>query len=119
MLSWRRVSPHFYAIHPAPSCCTVAILFPRKNIRHIAAKLKGAVCKKGHAKDAVLDEIKKRHWGGNVAGVDGSGGGGDRGNILTLLVGGGGAYSIEPNLFKHIGLYSTLRKSATVDPFSM
>ena len=93
MLPWRRLSPRFYSVVPAPNCCTVAIVFPRRQIPGVVAALRVVNCRRGFAKDAALDEIKGRHETG--------------------------AYLVEPNLVKHIGFYSTLRKSATVDPFSM
>ena len=85
---------------------------------YVAAKLRGAECKKGHAKDSALDDIKRRHRGNILGGVNDSGGG-DGGDFLSVIFGGGGAFSIEPNLVKHIGFYSTLRKSATVNPFTL
>ena len=118
VLSLRRLSPHFYAVHPAPNCCTVAILFPRPSIPLVAAKLSGATCKKGFAKDSALDDIKKRHGNGEFQEEGAEGGGGGGAGFFSSIFGGSGAPSIEPNLVRHIGFYSTLRKSATVDPFS-
>ena len=93
VLQRRRFDPRLYAVVPAPNCCTVGILFPRRQIPGVVSALSGISCWCGLAKDVVLDDIKRRH---RVS-----------------------AFFIEPNLVKHIGFYFTLRKAATVNPFSV
>lgn len=93
VLQWRRLDPRLYAVVPAPNCCTQLLLFPRRQIPGVVSALSAVSCRSGFAKDAALDDIKRRH------------------RI--------GAFLIEPNLVKHIGFYSTLRKAATVNPFSV
>lgn len=91
ILEFRRlISNSLFYVTPAPSCCTPAMLFPRKGALKVSTYLKTVTCKKGFAKDSALDALVKEH------GLD------------TRLV--------EPNLFRHIGLFSSLRQGF-VSPF--
>ncbi|KAH3789895.1 post-GPI attachment to proteins factor 4-like isoform X2 [Dreissena polymorpha] len=86
----RTYSDYLYYITPAPSCCSPAILFPRAGAVTIVTRLEPMTCKAGFAKDSAIDQIVKE----------------DR--LQTRLV--------QPNLFQHIGHYSSLRKDM-LNPF--
>ena len=78
-------SPYLHSFSPAPSCCTPAVLFPRIGGQEVVRFLNSTTCKKGFGKDSALDKfIKTTHFK---------------------------AYIVQPNTFKHIGMYSSLRKS--------
>ena len=78
---FRRLSPHLYAVTPAPSCCTPAMLFPAEGGKTYIEILARVQCKIGEGKDmAPLDQIKKS-------------------GLKT--------YMLHPNLVQHVGLYST------------
>ena len=84
------LAPHLYQyVTPAPSCCTQAMLFTNHGARTIANYLKTVTCKAGLGKDMALE------------------------NYLHNF--NGRAYSVQPNLVKHIGMYSSLRTDI-VDP---
>lgn len=85
LLELRRLfSPYLYSYMSAPECCTPAMLFPRRGAQHVIDHLNSHPCYPRNAKDTVLDRfIKTEHRY---------------------------AYIIQPNLFKHIGLFSSLRE---------
>lgn len=86
----RRVSKFLYQTTPSPSCCTPAILFTREGAAEVSDYLKTVQCKAKFGKDIAIDKLKhKKH-------------------LVTKY--------IQPNLFKHIGLYSSLR-SGFINPF--
>ncbi|XP_043971408.1 transmembrane protein 246 [Gambusia affinis] len=84
LLEVRRISPQLYAVSPATECCTPAMLFPGNASLTVADFLDGSFCYKGNAKDMVLYR-KARTTPGERA------------------------HSVEPNLVKHIGAYSSVR----------
>lgn len=86
----RRLSNSLFYLTPAPSCCTPAMLFPRKGAKIVSTFLKSVTCKKGYAKDSAIDELVENR------------------RLVTRLV--------EPNLFKHIGHFSSLRRDF-LNPF--
>ena len=77
-------APHFYSFMSAPECCTPAMLFPQDGAQDIVDFLSKETCYARHGKDTVLDSfIKNQHRK---------------------------AYFVQPNLFKHIGFFSSLRE---------
>ena len=90
VIEFRRLSKYLYQLTPAPTCCTPAMLFPRQGGRVVADYLKTITCRSKYAKDTALDEFRKK-----------------KGLIARM---------VQPNLFKHIGQFSSLR-SALVNPF--
>ncbi|XP_046572563.1 post-GPI attachment to proteins factor 4-like [Haliotis rubra] len=90
LIELRRFSAHMYQVTPAASCCTQAMFFPQDGARSIVKHLKEVTCKKGYGKDMALEEIR------------------GRGHYKALMV--------QPNLFIHTGLFSTLRRGM-VNPF--
>ena len=90
LLELRRLSPHLYQVTPAPSCCTPAMLYPKRGGEIIASHLKRVKCMRSFGKDMALEEIRKRE------------------TFVGLLV--------QPNVFEHIGMYSSVREDM-VDPF--
>ena len=90
LLALRRICRYFYGIVPSPSCCTPAMLFPNSGAKEISNYLDSVTCRKNYAKDTALDELRSK----------------------TNLK----AYAVQPNLFRHIGLYSSLRENI-LDPY--
>lgn len=92
IMKFRFFSHHLYQMTPAPSCCTPAMLFPRAGGKVVMQYLRGVTCRKHFGKDIALDRLvrERRH--------------------ITRL--------IQPNLFQHIGHYSSLR-SEFINPFSV
>lgn len=86
----RRISKYFYQITPAPSCCTPANLYTRHGMKQTINYLKGVRCYSKFGKDTAIDQFIKK----------------------SKL----GAVMIQPNLFQHIGMYSSLRDNL-VNPF--
>nr|XP_057902104.1 transmembrane protein 246 [Doryrhamphus excisus]XP_057902105.1 transmembrane protein 246 [Doryrhamphus excisus]XP_057902106.1 transmembrane protein 246 [Doryrhamphus excisus] len=84
LLEVRRLSPQLYAVSPATECCTPAMLFPGNASLRVARYLDDAFCSKGNAKDTVLYKIARS-------------------------VPGERAHSVEPNLIRHIGAFSSIR----------
>ncbi|CAI9718775.1 Hypothetical predicted protein [Octopus vulgaris] len=83
LLEFRRLSKHFYMLTPSPSCCTPAILYTNATAKTVIDYLSHVRCKSRFAKDMALEQLRSE----------------------THLK----AYLLQPNLFKHIGLYSSLR----------
>ncbi|XP_041371140.1 post-GPI attachment to proteins factor 4-like isoform X2 [Gigantopelta aegis] len=92
LLELRRLSTHLYQVTPAPSCCTPAMLYTKRGGEMVATHLKGVKCKQYFGKDKALEEIRRRE------------------KYVGLLV--------QPNVFEHIGMYSSVRQSM-VDPFAV
>lgn len=90
LLELRRVSHQLYQVTPAPPCCTPAILYPRVGMQEVTNYLSSVHCKEGFGKDYALEEFRKKH------------------KKIGLLV--------QPNLFTHIGMYSSLRNEV-LNPF--
>ncbi|XP_065097156.1 post-GPI attachment to proteins factor 4 [Paramisgurnus dabryanus] len=86
LLEFRRLSPQLYAVSPATECCTPAMLFPGNASVRVAEYLGQAVCAQGNAKDMVLYKIARS-------------------------IPGERAHSVEPNLIKHIGAFSSVRRN--------
>lgn len=82
-LELRRISKYFFRIIRAPSCCTPAMLFPNQGGKIVAEFLSNVTCRNGYAKDSAIDDFLSS---GNLS-----------------------AYAVLPNLFTHIGLYSSVR----------
>ncbi|XP_078659761.1 GPI-N-acetylgalactosamine transferase PGAP4-like [Branchiostoma floridae x Branchiostoma belcheri] len=83
LMEWRRISKHFYVMFEADNCCTPAILY---------------------RKDTAVDFLKylqtTRH---NPSPIDG--------DMNHLVVNHGyKRFAVEPNLFSHIGMYSSIHK---------
>ena len=91
LISLRRAAPYFHSFVTAPSCCTPANLYSYAGARMIIDSLSRKVSYAGHAKDALLDEF--------------------------LQETGCNAIYVEPNIFKHIGQYSSLRQGKVLDPY--
>ncbi|XP_028404808.1 transmembrane protein 246-like [Dendronephthya gigantea] len=91
LLGIRTLSPYFHSFVNAPSCCTPANLYTYKSAKMVIDSMSGKVCYPGHAKDVLLDEF--------------------------LGESGYSAIYVEPNIFKHIGQYSSLRQGRVLDPY--
>lgn len=83
LLELRRLSPQLYQVTPTPSCCTPAMLWTRHGALGVSRYLLNVTCTALRSTDIRMDEFRETS--------------GARG----LLV--------QPNLFSHIGLLSTLR----------
>ncbi|XP_075073396.1 GPI-N-acetylgalactosamine transferase PGAP4 [Mixophyes fleayi] len=85
LLELRRMSPALYNVVPATECCTPAMLFSEASAQRTLGYLEEMQCKPGYAKDiALYKELKRRgEW----------------------------AWALEPNMVKHVGMFSTLRGS--------
>ncbi|NXV60597.1 TM246 protein, partial [Molothrus ater] len=85
-LELRRLHPALYNVAPASECCTPAMLFPAASARRASGYLRGLRCRRGFAKDTAL---------------------------YSLLRGKGeNAFVVEPNLVRHVGMYSSLRMNS-------
>lgn len=85
LLKFRRLfPPHFYSFMSAPECCTPAMLFPHDGAQEVVEHLSSQSCYPKNAKDTVLDNYIKAK------------------NRIAFIV--------QPNLFKHIGFFSSLRQ---------
>ncbi|XP_041088459.1 transmembrane protein 246 [Polyodon spathula] len=86
LLELRRLSPQLLSVSPATECCTPAMLYPRAAVERVVGYLSEVTCRRGHAKDmALYRALRDRSW--------------ER------------AYSVEPNLVRHIGAFSSVRAS--------
>ena len=85
----RYFAPHLYSIVPTPTCCTPAILYPQDVARDLVNYFSNVICDATFAKDMALSTFTH--------------GRGKKG------------YLVSPNLFQHIGMYSSLR-SEVLDP---
>ncbi|KXJ13702.1 transmembrane protein 246 [Exaiptasia diaphana] len=85
LLKFRRLlSPHLYSFMSAPECCTPAMLFPHHGAQEVVEHLSSQSCYPSNGKDTVLDKyIKAKNKK---------------------------AFIVQPNLFKHIGFFSSLRQ---------
>lgn len=82
-LELRRLHPALYNVVPASECCTPAMLFPAASARRALGYLRGLRCRQGFAKDTALYSL--------------------------LRAKGENAFVLEPNLVRHVGMYSSLR----------
>ncbi|XP_071170483.1 post-GPI attachment to proteins factor 4-like [Mytilus edulis] len=90
LIELRRISKYLYQVTPAPSCCTPANLYTRHGMRQIVDYLKSIQCYSKFGKDTAIDTFRKE-------------------NKLSALM-------VQPNLFQHIGMYSSLRDNI-LNPF--
>lgn len=84
-LEWRRISSHLHRIVPAPNCCSPANVYPYDKALQLVSYLSKHRCSPTFPLDAALDSFAKDN------------------NYMTHL--------IEPNLIKHIGMYSSLKSN--------
>lgn len=88
ILELRRLASQFYSLNPSPGCCTPAMFYPKWVIPELLKYLAGAN-NKYHTDIAIYNFITSQN--------------------LT-------AYQIEPNLFVHIGMYTSIHKNSRKDP---
>lgn len=77
-----RIHPMFFHIYHAPGCCTPATLFPVHRISRFTDHLSRVVCNSKFGLDLAMDEYARTER-------------------LTI-------YQAAPNLFRHVGMFSTL-----------
>ena len=82
LMGWRRLSADNHRIVPAPDCCSPAVVYPFHMARGMAQYLEGITCNAEYPVDIAMDHYANQN------------------NSLRYL--------IEPNLFKHIGMFSSL-----------
>ncbi|OWF51417.1 transmembrane protein 246-like [Mizuhopecten yessoensis] len=90
LLELRRISSQLYQVTRAPACCTPAILYPSKGMEEVLSYLSSVQCKEKFGKDYALEKFRTSF-------------------AKTGLM-------VQPNLFTHIGMYSSLRNEV-LDPF--
>ncbi|XP_068946724.1 post-GPI attachment to proteins factor 4 [Petaurus breviceps papuanus] len=83
LLELRRLAPALYNVVPTTQCCTPAMLFPASSAQRTVSYLAEISCRGGFAKDMALYSFLQ-----------------DKNER---------AYVVEPNLVRHIGLFSSLR----------
>ncbi|XP_072021395.1 post-GPI attachment to proteins factor 4-like [Amphiura filiformis] len=81
----RSFSPYLHALEPGTSCCTQAVLFQSSEVPSIVKYLRSIKCSRHFPLDFALDNYR----------IDN--------NIKQYLV--------SPNIFSHIGFYSSIRQS--------
>ncbi|KAJ7335359.1 hypothetical protein JRQ81_013300 [Phrynocephalus forsythii] len=84
-LELRRLAPPLYNVVPATECCTPAMLFPAPSARRVLGYLKELHCRRGFAKDTALYSLLRSK--------------------------GEQAFVVEPNLVRHVGMFSSVRIS--------
>ncbi|XP_062984593.1 post-GPI attachment to proteins factor 4 [Elgaria multicarinata webbii] len=82
-LELRRLAPPFYNVVPVTECCTPAMLFSAPSARRVLGYLQELRCRQGFAKDTALYSL--------------------------LRMKGERAFVVEPNLVRHVGMFSSLR----------
>ncbi|XP_078689786.1 GPI-N-acetylgalactosamine transferase PGAP4-like [Branchiostoma floridae x Branchiostoma belcheri] len=82
LLELRRISKYLYVMLDANDCCLPATLFPRAAAQDLVTFLEGVTCGRGYPVDTAVDGFVKSK--------------------------GYRQFAVEPNLFRHIGMYSTL-----------
>lgn len=87
----RSTSKHLHSFVPGPSCCTPANLYSYTGAVAMLASFAHKVSYSKHAKDMLLDEFLKES--------------------------GYKAIYVEPNIFQHIGQFSSLRRGMILDPY--
>ena len=83
VIEWRRISKYTYTVVQAPDCCSPAILYAADKARKMSAYLKTVRCSSKYPIDYAMDEFAKRYSYRK--------------------------YLIEPNVFQHIGMYSSIK----------
>ena len=84
-LELRSVSPYTYSLDPGTSCCTPAMLYSPREIPGIVNYLRGCSCSRRYPLDFALDDYREKS------------------NLKQYLM--------SPNLFTHIGFYSSLHNN--------
>nr|XP_008101661.1 PREDICTED: transmembrane protein 246 [Anolis carolinensis] len=82
-LELRRLAPSFYSIVPATECCTPAMLFSIPSAYRVLEYFHNLQCRQGFAKDTALYSLL--HQKGEQA------------------------FVVEPNLVRHVGMFSSVR----------
>ncbi|XP_066273742.1 post-GPI attachment to proteins factor 4-like [Branchiostoma lanceolatum] len=82
LLELRRISKYLYVMLDANDCCLPATLLPTAAAQELATFLEGVTCGGGYPLDTAVDEFVRSK--------------------------GYRQFAVEPNLFRHIGMYSTL-----------
>ncbi len=83
--------PYLTSFMRAPECCTQALLFPREGAELVTRYLNSVTCRHGWSKDMAL--LAMEHENKQYK-----------------------AYMVQPNLFTHVGIYSSLRQRI-IDPY--
>lgn len=83
LLELRRLAPPLYNVVPVTECCTPAMLFSAPSAHRVLGYLKELHCRPGFAKDMALYSLLRTK--------------GER------------AFVVEPNLVRHVGMFSSLR----------
>uniref|UniRef100_U3FAV1 Transmembrane protein C9orf125 n=1 Tax=Micrurus fulvius TaxID=8637 RepID=U3FAV1_MICFL len=83
LLELRRLAPSFYNIVPVTECCTPAMVFSAPSAHRVLGYMKEVQCHLGFAKDIALYSL--------------------------LRTKGEHAFVIEPNLVRHVGIFSSVR----------
>ncbi|XP_013925310.1 PREDICTED: transmembrane protein 246 [Thamnophis sirtalis] len=83
LLELRRIAPSFYNIMPVTECCTPAMVFSASSAHRALGYMKDVQCHLGFAKDIALYSM--------------------------LRIKGEHAFVVEPNLVRHVGLFSSVR----------
>ncbi|XP_066468719.1 post-GPI attachment to proteins factor 4 [Tiliqua scincoides] len=83
LLELRRLAPPLYNVVPVTECCTPAMLFSAPSAQRVLGYLKELRCRPGFAKDTALYSLLRTK--------------GER------------AFVVEPNLVRHVGMFSSLR----------
>lgn len=83
LLELKRLSPHLYSLKPAADCCTPSILFLSEEAHSVVRFLDENTCSGNFAIDVALDTFAQQ---------------------MNLK-----RYSVEPNLFRHIGMMSSIK----------
>ena len=86
LIEWRRISKYTYTVVSAPDCCSPAILYAADKARKLANFLKTVKCNANFPIDYAMDEFAKRN------------------NYKKYL--------IEPNVFHHIGMFSSIKSKS-------
>ncbi|XP_078618350.1 GPI-N-acetylgalactosamine transferase PGAP4-like [Branchiostoma floridae x Branchiostoma japonicum] len=82
LLELRRISKYLYVMLDANDCCLPATLLPTAAARELVSFLEGETCGPGYPLDTAVDDFVSSK--------------------------GYQQFAVEPNLFRHIGMYSTL-----------
>ena len=93
MITFRRLfSPYLYYVTRSPNCCTQSTLYNKQHLSRIISMLDDVECNQTYAYDTALDDIVYREG-------------------LT-------SYLVQPNVFKHIGMYSAIN-NMKINPYSI
>ncbi|XP_076460924.1 GPI-N-acetylgalactosamine transferase PGAP4-like [Babylonia areolata] len=107
LLELRRLSPRLYQVTPTPSCCIPAVLYSRQGAADFSSFLSNVTCTARRSTDIRMDEFREgveeeeAEKVGNGEGEWGWWGMGRRKRRGLML---------QPNLFSHIGMVSSLRR---------